>query len=209
LLQARENRPATVIPLYSPIDGVVLRRLQESETVVSTGQPLIEIGNLDNLEIVADFLSSAAVAIRPGQAAVIEQWGGPHPLNGRVRLIEPSGFTKISALGVEEQRVNVVIDFADPRGKWKSIGDGYRVEVRVIVWSKDDVVKIPTSSLFRHETKWAVYRVENGKAVLQVVDVGERNGLEAEVRNGLSAGDRIVVYPSDALRDGVDVVGRS
>ena len=209
LLQARENRPSSMIPLYSPIDGVVLRRLQESEAVVPTGQPLIEIGDLDNLEIVADFLSSAAVAIRPGQPVAVEQWGGQHPLNGRVRLIEPSGFTKISALGVEEQRVNVLIDFTDPRDRWKSIGDGYRVEVRVIVWKKDDVIKIPTSSLLRHDTKWAVYRVDHDKAVLQIIDVGERNGLEAEVRSGLNAGDRIVVYPSDALRDGVQVAPRS
>jgi HlyD family secretion protein len=208
LLQVRVGRAGTLIPLYSPVDGVILRRLQESEAVVPTGQPLLEIGDLADLEIVSDLLSSAAVAVSPGDPVRIEQWGGDHPLNGKVQRIEPSGFTKISALGVEEQRVNVIIDFVDPREKWQSIGDGYRVEVRIIVWRGDDVVKVPTSSLFRHETKWAVYRVDGDTAYLQVIEVGQRNGLEAEVLNGLSAGDRIIVYPSEAIGDGVKVTPR-
>ena len=209
LLQTGSGPPATRIPLYSPIDGVILRRMQESEAVVPTGQPLVEVGDVANLEIVADFLSSAAVAVKPGQDVYIEQWGGDGPLRGRVRRIEPSGFTKISALGVEEQRVNVIIDFEDPREKWKSVGDGYRVEVRVVVWRKDDIVKVPTSSLFRYESKWAVYAVERGRAVRRLVEIGQRNGLEAEVLGGLEAGDRIVVYPSEALADGVKVAPRS
>jgi HlyD family secretion protein len=209
LLQSRGGRPGTLIPLYSPVDGVILRRLQESESVVPTGQPLVEIGDLDDLEIVADLLSSAAVAVEAGDPVQIEQWGGDNALRGRVRLVEPSGFTKISALGVEEQRVNVIIDFTDPREKWKAVGDGYRVEVRIIVWKGDDVVKVPTSSLFRHEAKWAVYRVDGDTAHLQIVEIGQRNGLEAEVLGGLNAGDRIVVYPSEAIGDRVRVTPRS
>lgn len=207
LIQTRggTTRP---IPLYSPVNGVVLRRLQESESVVPTGQPLIEVGKLDDLEIVSDLLSSAAVKVQPGQPVVVEQWGGERPLRGRVRRIEPSGFTKISALGVEEQRVNVIIDFDEPRETRQSIGDGYRVEVRIVVFHKDDVVKVPTSSLFRHEGKWAVYRIDNDRAVRQLVEVGQRSGLEAEITAGLTAGQRIVVYPSDNIGDGVKVVSR-
>jgi HlyD family secretion protein len=209
LLQTRGGGGGSPIPLYSPVDGVILRRLQESETVVPTGQPLLEIGDLNNMEIVSDLLSSAAVAVKPGDDVQIEQWGGDRPLRGRVRRIEPSGFTKISALGVEEQRVNVVVDFAEPRDRWTAIGDGYRVEVRIVVWKKDDVVKVPTSSLFRHEAKWAVYRVAQERAVLQVVEIGQRNGLEAEVLSGLNPGDGIVVYPSEAIGEGVKVAPRS
>lgn len=208
LLQTRAGR-STAIPLYSPVDGVVLRLLQESEAVVPTGQPLIEVGDLDDLEIIADLLSSAAVSVQPGQPVLIEQWGGDHPLHGRVRRVEPSGFTKISALGVEEQRVNVLIDFEQPADVRQSLGDGYRVEVRVIVWSRDDVVKIPTSSLFRNDTNWAVYKVADGLASLQPVEIGQRNGLEAEVLSGLAVGEEIIVYPSDAISDGVKVVQRS
>jgi HlyD family secretion protein len=140
---------------------------------------------------------------------LIEQWGGDRALRGRVRLIEPSGFTKVSALGVEEQRVNVLIDFDEPDDVAQQLGDGYRVEVRIIVWSKDDVLKVPTSSLFRHEEKWAVYKVVNDSAALQIVEIGRSSGLEAEVLNGLATGDRIVVYPSDDIANGVKVVPRS
>ncbi len=208
LVQTRSGRAAT-IPLYSPVDGVVLRLLLESEGVVAMGQPLLEVGDVNDLEIVADLLSSAAVAVRPAQPVLIEQWGGGQALHGRVRRVEPSAFTKISALGVEEQRVNVLIDFEDTADAVQSLGDGYRVEVRIIVWSKEDVLKIPTSSLFRHETRWAAYKVVDGVARLQPVEIGQRNGLEAEVLSGLSAGEQIVVYPSDAIADGVKLVPRS
>jgi HlyD family secretion protein len=207
LVQTRGGR-GVAIRLMSPIDGVVLKRLQESEAVVPTGQPLLEIGDVARLEIVSDLLSTAAVRVRPGQKVLIEQWGGEKPLIGRIRRVEPSGFTKISALGVEEQRVNVVIDLEAPRGEWQSLGDGYRVEVRIVVWEKDRVVKVPTSSLFRHDGKWAVFRVENERAVRRIVDIGQRSGLEAEVLSGVQAGDRIIVYPSDQVTDGVRVVAR-
>lgn len=208
LLQSRGGGRGVAIRLYSPIDGVVLKRVQESEAVVPTGQPLLEVGDVARLEIVSDLLSTAAVRVRPGQKVLIEQWGGDRPLVGRVRRVEPSGFTKISALGVEEQRVNVVIDLSGPREEWQSLGDGYRVEVRIIVWEKDKVLKVPTSSLFRHDGRWAVYRVEHDRAVQRGVDIGQRSGLEAEVLSGLQAGDRILVYPSDQVRDGVKVVPR-
>ena len=207
LLQSRSASRAPML-LRSPIDGVVLRRLQESETVVATGQPLVEVGNVKDLEIVSDLLSSAAVNVSPGQRVYIDQWGGPRSLRGRVRRVEPSGFTKISALGVEEQRVNAIIDFDEPPDVWRALGDGYRVEVRIVVWSRDDVLKVPASSLFRYETKWAAYKVENGIVRRRPVNVGQQNGLEAEILDGLAAGDEIVVYPSDAIGDGVRVTRR-
>ena len=208
LLQTRRGNAAT-IPLYSPIDGVVLRRLHESAAVVPTGEPLLEVGDLHDLEIVADFLSTAAVEVSPGQPVLIEEWGAGRPLRGRVRRVEPSGFTKISALGVEEQRVNVLIDFDEPREMWQQLGDGYRVEARIIVWSSDNVLKVPTSSLFREGADWAVYKVVNNKAELQIVQVGQRNALEAEVLRGLTEGEQIVVYPSDAIHPGVKLTSRS
>lgn len=207
LLQSRGGSGRT-IPLYSPVDGVVLRLVQESESVVPTGQPLLEIGDVNDLEIVSDLLSSAAVRVQAGQAVRIEQWGGDLPLRGRVRRVEPSGFTKISALGVEEQRVNTIIDFDEPAQALRSLGDGYRVEVRIIVSSRDDVLKVPTSSLIRHGSDWAVYVVQDDHAVRRVVQLGQRNGLEAEVTAGLNGDERIIAYPSDSVADGVKVVAR-
>jgi HlyD family secretion protein len=207
-----------LLVLHAPIDGVVLRRLRESEAVVPAGEPLVEVGDPADLEIVSDLLSSDAVKVGAGDPVSIEQWGGGAALAGRVRRVEPSGFTKISALGVEEQRVNVVIDFADPRAAWEALGDGYRVEVRIVVWRGDDVVKVPASSLFRHdgggavgsgrETGWAVFKVADDRARLTPVEVGQRNGLEAEVLAGLAPGDRVILHPSDQVADGVEVVAR-
>jgi HlyD family secretion protein len=207
LLQASGSSGRTTIEVRSPIDGVVLRRLQESETVVQAGQPLIEIGDVSHLEIVSDFLSTDAVRIEPGDTVVIERWGGGQPLTGRVRLVEPSGFMKISALGVEEQRVNVIVDF-DDRQSARQLGDGFRVEVNVIVSERPDVVKAPTSALFRHGDGWAVYRVENGRARRTPVTVGERSDVHAEIQSGLSPGDRIIVFPSGDVEDGVAVEER-
>lgn len=207
LIQARGGRSAA-IALHSPIDGVVLRRLQESEAVVPMGQPLLEVGDVDDLEIVADLLSSAAVRVQAAQPVLIEQWGGDRPLHGRVRLVEPSGFTKISALGVEEQRVNTIIDFVEPATARPALGDGYRVEVRIIVASRENVLKVPASSLFRQDGEWAVYLVENDRATARPVQIGHRSGLEAEVTGGLSGGERIIVYPSDAVAEGVRVEAR-
>ena len=207
LLQS-QGGTARTIPLYSPVDGVVLRVIQESAAVVPTGQPLLEVGDVTDLEIVSDLLSSAAVRVQTGQPVVIEQWGGDTPLRGRVRRVEPSGFTKISALGVEEQRVNTIIDFEDPPEARRTLGDGYRVEVRVIVSARQNVLKVPTSSLLRHDADWAVYAVEHDHAVRRVVQIGQRNGLEAEVIAGLNGGERIIAYPSDSVAEGVKVVAR-
>jgi HlyD family secretion protein len=207
LVQTRGGQ-GRAIPLLSPVDGVVLRRLQESESVVPTGQPLLEVGDVRDLEIVADLLSSAAVRVEPGQRVFVEQWGGDRPLDGRVRRVEPSGFTKISALGVEEQRVNVIVDFTDPSDARPNIGDGFRVEVRIVVASVENVLKVPASALFRHESSWAVYRVQEGRAVRQLVQLGRQSGLEAEVTGGLEEGQQIIVYPSEAVRDGVQVTSR-
>lgn len=208
LLQARGVRDGDTITLRSPIDGVVLQRLRQSEAIVPAGEPLMEIADPGQLEIVSDYLSTDAVRIKPGQPVLIEQWGGDRSLAGLVRRVEPYGFTKVSALGVEEQRVNVVIDFEDVREAWEALGDGYRVEVRVIIWEEADVPKVPTSSLFRKGDAWAVYRVHLDTAVLTRVEIGQRNGLEAQIIAGLAAGDRVIAYPSDAIADGVTVVAR-
>ena len=188
--------------LRSPIDGVVLKRLRESESVVAAGTPLLELGDAHRLEIVSDLLSTDAVKVKPGAAVLIEQWGGDEPLRGRVRLIEPSGFMKISALGVEEQRVNVIVDFEDPGEAWAALGDGYRVEVRIVVWRADDVLKVPTSSLVRRGEDWAVFALDAGRARLRKVEIGRRNGLEAQILSGLQQGQPVVMHPSDALEDG-------
>ena len=197
------------VTVRAPIDGVVLRRFRESEAVVSPGEPLIELGDLSTLEVVADYLSVDAVRMQPGMPVLIDRWGGSDPIAGKVRRVEPGGFTKISALGVEEQRVNVIVDFADPPEAWQSLGDGYRVEVRVVVWQADDVLRVPASALFRVGDTWHAYVLGPGDVVrLQAVEVGRETGLEAEVRKGLAEGDRVVLYPSDRVADGVWVVGR-
>ena len=208
LLQARSGGDGQTITLRSPIDGVVLQRLHESEATVPVGEPLMEIADPAQLEIVSDFLSTDAVRIKTGQPVLIEQWGGDRALAGRVRRVEPYGFTKISALGVEEQRVNVVIDVEDVREAWAALGDGYRVEVRVVIWEENNVLKVPTSSLFRDGDAWAVYAVTLSTAALTHVEIGQRNGLEAQIVSGLSADDQVIAYPSDAIADGVEVVAR-
>ena len=196
-----------VIILRSPITGVVLQRLRESESVVPSGEPLIEVGDPEDLEIVSDMLSMDAVQIETGDPALIEQWGGESTLRGIVRQVEPFGFTKISALGVEEQRVNVIVDFEDPRAAWEALGDGYRVEIRVVVWETDDALKVPSSSLFRNGDDWAVYVIDElSLARLREVQIGRRNALEAEVLAGLEQGDQVVAYPGDSIEDGMEVL---
>lgn len=196
------------IVLRSPITGVVLKRLRESESIVPAGDPLLELGDPRQLEVVADFLSTDAVRIRAGDPVQIVRWGGETQVRGRVRRVEPSGFMKVSALGVEEQRVSVIIDFHDPFDAWNKLGDGYRVEVRVIVWQADSVLKVPTSSLFRRGEGWAVFSAEKGRAQLRAVEVGQRNGNEAQLLKGLSEGDTVIVHPSDSIKDGSRVTAR-
>lgn len=194
------------LTLRSPIDGVVLRRFHESEAVVPAGEPLLEIADPARLEIVSDLLSTDAVRVTAGDRVRIEQWGGGEDLHGTVRRVEPSGFTKISALGVEEQRVNVVVDFDDPRQAWERLGDGYRVELAIVVWQRDDALKVPTAALFRAAGgEWAVFAAEDGRAVEKTVGIGHRGALEAEVLSGLEDGERVIVHPGDAVADGVEI----
>jgi HlyD family secretion protein len=186
----------------------VLRIVNESEGVVQSGTPLVEVGNADQLEIVVDLLSADAVRVQGGQRVIIEGWGGEQPLDGVVRRVEPFGFTKISALGIEEQRVNVVIDIKDSRDRWQRLGHGYRVEPRIVVWESADVLRVPLSALFRHGEQWAVFVERDGRAALRRVEIGQGNGLEAEVRSGLGAGDRVVLHPGDRVFPGARLAER-
>jgi len=208
--KTEDGSPSTVgqFEIKSPITGRVLRVFQESAKVVQPGNRLVELGDPQDLEVVIDVLSSDAVKIEPGNRVLLEQWGGEKPLDGRVRLIEPSAFTKISALGVEEQRVNVVVDFKMPQSKQETLGDGFRMEARIVIWEKNDVLKVPTSALFRNDNNWYVFVIEEGKAATRKLQIGQRNGLEAEILEGLSENERIIVHPSDQVTEGVQVVAR-
>jgi HlyD family secretion protein len=193
-----------VVHVNSPITGTVLRVLHEHEGVVTPGTALLELADPNALELVVDVLTSDAVQIERGAMVEIRGWGGEAPLNGRVRLVEPSAFTKISALGVEEQRVNVVIELLDkPEGV--VLGDGYRVEVSIVVWQSDDVLLLPVSALFRDGERWAVWLVDGGFARLQAIELGKRQGLWVEAAAGLEARQTVIVHPSDAITEGVEV----
>ncbi len=208
-LQARGLQPSCpCVPVTAPVSGRVLRVLHESEGVVSPGEPLIEIGDPEDLEIVADLLSTDAVKVEAGQRVLIEEWGGGGPLNGRVERVEPYGFTKVSALGIEEQRVNVIVDFTDPPERWKRLGHGYQLEVRIVLWESDDVLRVPLSALFREGGDWAVFVDREGRAEKRQVTPGRQNGLESEILEGLEAGERIVLYPSDRVVEGVSLAAR-
>lgn len=191
--------------IHSPITGRVLRVFQESAAVVTAGASLLELGDPHDLEMVVDVLSSDAVRILPQATVRIEQWGGERPLQGVVRLVEPSGFTKFSALGVEEQRVNVIVDFNEPLEARKTIGDGYRIEARISVWESPDVLIVPTSALFRHQNDWAVFLTEGTEVKIRPVKIGHSNGLEAEVLDGLTEGDQVIVHPGEEVAEGVQI----
>jgi HlyD family secretion protein len=186
----------------SPIRGRVLRLIERSERVIAAGAPLLELADPSALEVVLDVLSSDAVKVRSGAKMLIENWGGGSTLRGRVRLVEPSGFTKLSALGVEEQRVHVVGDLVDTGA---TLGDGYRVEARIVVWEGTDILKVPSSALFRYGSDWNVFVVENRRAVRRLVQIDHRNAVEAEVLKGLREGEMVVIHPSEQLDDGVRV----
>jgi HlyD family secretion protein len=192
----------------SPVSGVVLRVFRESATIVEPGTSLLEVGDPGELECEVDVLSTDAVKISPGQRVEIGYWGGDHPLAGRVRVREPSAFTKVSALGVEEQRVNIIIDLTDPPAARQTLGDGYRVEARVVVWEGRGVLKAPAGALFRRGDRWAVFAVVNRSAVLRQVEIGHSDGIETEVLNGLAEGDRVVLHPTDRVEDGAAVEAR-
>jgi HlyD family secretion protein len=211
LARARLQAPASggrVVEVIAPVDGVVLKRVRESEGIVPPGEPLLELGDPSQIEIVSDLLSTDAVRVPEGAAVLVEQWGGPTPLKGRVKRVEPSGFMKVSALGVEEQRVNVIIDVTELPDMAKRLGDGYRVEIRVVVWEDADVVKVPVGTLFRRQDEWAVFVVDNGVARLQTVKLGQRNDVDAQITSGLSAGQTLVLHPPDTLTEGTRVTIR-
>jgi HlyD family secretion protein len=192
----------------SPVSGRVLRVEHESGGVVAPGAPLIEVGDPAALEVVVDVLTSDAVRIPPMAHVRLEQWGGDAPLGGHVHIVEPSAFTKISALGVEEQRVNVVVDFDEPHDSWSRLGDGFRVEARIVTWAQDGILVAPASAVFRRGEAWAVFVDEGGRARIREVTVAERNASRVHVTRGLSAGDRIVVHPSNAVSDGARIEPR-
>ncbi len=196
------------VTLRAPRSGSVLRIVNESERVVAAGDLLVEIGDPADLEIVVDFLSTDAVRIDSGQRVLIERWGLDHTIAGRVRRVEPYGFTKVSALGIEEQRVNVVIDFTSPRDEWRRLGHGYQVEARVVLWEGNDVVTVPLTALFRDGDEWALFVDQGGRALLRRVKVGHRNSIDAEIVEGLASGEQVVLHPSDRVVDGVRISAR-
>jgi HlyD family secretion protein len=202
--ERRDKMKAAAI--RAPVDGRILRILEKSEGVVASGTPIVILSNTNKIELVADLLSIQAVRVQPGAAVFVENWGGDEPLRARIRTVEPFGFTKVSALGIEEQRVNVVADFVDPP---TNLGDGYRVDVRVVIWENADVLKVPTSALFRTGEAWSVFVVDTGLAQARSVQVGHRNALEAEVLGGLQEGEEVVLYPSNDIKDGTAVRSRT
>ena len=218
---APEDAEKWQLRLQSPINGLVMKVIQESETIVQQGTPLLEVGDPRDLEIDIEVLSTDAVKIRPGQTVWLKHWGGEKPLQAHVRLVEPSGYLKLSALGVEEQRVHVIAQFDTPYAERPTLGDGYRVEAEIVLSEKDDVLKVPTGALFRENSSahseptdkptadfWAVFVVEKGLAVKRRIEVGRRNGLEAEVLNGLNESDLVIIHPSDRIQNQIQVLPR-
>ena len=205
--RSASGKDCACVVVRAPVDGRILRVLQESEAVVAAGTPLVEIGDPSKIEVVADFLSSDAVRIESGQRALLEDWGGI-ALNGRVRLVEPYGFTKVSALGIEEQRVNVIIDLTDPPDARARLGHGFRVEARIVLWENEAALQLPLTALFRDGGKWAVFAMEDGRARLRHISVGRRNHLAAEIEGGLKEGEQVVGHPGDRISDGARVEAR-
>lgn len=200
----RRGKSQDGMDVPSPVSGQILKLIQVSEGIVPAGAPLLEVGDPAALEIVVDVLTADAVRIHPGSEVSVERWGGP-ALTGRVRLIEPSAFTRLSALGVEEQRVNVVVDLVAPYAKWSALKDGYRVEARIVVWKEADVLVIPTSALFRREGAWMCFVVREGRAFETKLEIGQQNGAEAQVLSGAAVEDVVVEHPSDRVKNGVRV----
>jgi len=203
--QTGGNAAGDPLVITSPVSGRILRVFQESERVVTAGLPLVEVGDSTDLEARIEVLSRDAVGIKPGTRAELLKWGGNESLTGRVRVIEPAAFTKISALGVEEQRVNVIVDFLDPLSARPTLGDAYRVEARIVTWEANDVLKAPAGAVFQQGNTWKTYVLKGGSAKLRAVLVGRSNGMETEIRDGLKAGEKVIVYPGDKIADGVRV----
>ncbi|MCK9368317.1 MAG: efflux RND transporter periplasmic adaptor subunit [Metallibacterium scheffleri] len=202
---AGERGAAERIKVASPVSGVVLDIQREDEGVVTAGQPVLSVGDPRSLEIVIDVLSADAVRIRPGMAVWLERWGGSEALEARVRTVDPTAFTKVSALGVEEQRVRVVSDLLTPAERWPLLGDAYRVEARFVLWESADALRVPHSSLFRAGEQWAVFAAQDRRAARRLVKLGHHGVLFAEILDGLAEGETIVTYPDDRLADGARV----
>lgn len=200
--------PAERLSVRAPVEARVLELVRESEGAVLAGQPLIEIGNPESLEVEVEVLSTHAVKIIPGSRVILDRWGGDAAVEGSVRVVEPTGYTKISALGVEEQRVRVIVDFTSPREGWHRLGDGYRVEARFVIWEDSDVLQLPASALFRQGEGWAAFVLEAGRAKLKPVEVGQRAGLRAQVLSGLEADEQVITHPDDKISDGTRVKPR-
>ena len=205
--EGRKGAGPVGLPLRAPVSGTVLRVMRRDAGVVQAGAPLLELGDPGSLEVVVDVLTREAVGIAPGAPVEISGWGGDRSLAAHVQRVEPSAFTRISALGVEEQRVNVVIRLDAPRQDWAALGDGFRVEALIVVWRADDVLGVPASAVFRAGEGWAVYAIERGRARLTAVEVGRRNERQVQVVSGLAAGARVVLHPGDRVVDGARVAG--
>lgn len=200
------RQPCECMPVTAPVSGLVLQVLRRSEGVVEAGTPLLDIGDPADLEIVVSLLSEDAVRIRPGQKSIITGWGG-EDLNANVQRIEPFGQTEVSALGIEEQRVDAVLDITDPPERWRSLGHGYRVNVRVILF-EGEVLRLPLGALFRQGDEWAIFVAEEGRAIIRPVVIGQRSSLSVEIREGLQPGAQVILYPSDRIKDGAAIMAR-
>ncbi|HEU4851456.1 MAG TPA: HlyD family efflux transporter periplasmic adaptor subunit [Telluria sp.] len=207
LMYAAAPGTGGLVTVRSPVAGRVLSIPRKSEGPVAAGQALIEIGDPGALEVEVDLLSADAVRVQPGTRVLFERWGGAEPLQGEVKRVEPAGFTKISALGVEEQRVWTIVGFTSPRPRWERLGDGYRVEASFIVWEGRDILQVPASALFRDGAQWAAYVVNSGRARKRHLRPGVSNGLQTQVLSGLTAGERVIAHPDDRLQDGARVDG--
>ncbi|HQG64459.1 MAG: HlyD family efflux transporter periplasmic adaptor subunit [Smithella sp.] len=193
------------VEVKSPVSGAVFRIYRESEGAVNVGEPLMDLGNSRDLEVRVEVLSSDAVKIQKGTDVLFKRWGKDEPLKGKVRLVEPAGFTKISSLGVEEQRVLVIVDITSPPEQWSMLGDGFRMEAHFVIWEGQNILQIPASALFRSGEKWSVFVVERGKARKRLVEIGRRNGLAAEILSGLKKNDRVLAYPDDSISEGTKI----
>jgi HlyD family secretion protein len=197
------------LKIVAPVDGFVLNVYEESARMLAAGTQIMEVGDHHDLEAEIELLSSDAVGVQPGADVSIEQWGGEAPLRGKVTVVEPGGYTKVSALGVEEQRVKVRVNFVDPLPPGTFLGDRYRVEARIVTWHGDNVLQIPTGALFRRGGDWMTFLLEDGKARQTKVEITHNNGIAAEVRSGVKEGQRVILHPPDAVSDGASVEPRS
>jgi HlyD family secretion protein len=204
-LERRRSGRLDEFEIVAPTSGQVLRVLRESEGVLTAGTSIIEVGDPSVLEVAADLLTVEAVRLRPGMPAYIDHWGGPRALEARVRSVEPSGFTKVSALGVEEQRVRVLLDLTAPPSEWRTLGDNFRVEVHVVAWHADSVLRLPAAALFRRGDAWSAFFISDGKVHARKLEIGEQSPEQAEVRGGARDGEEVVLRPGESLRDGMRV----